>query len=90
MRTLSVWLTDVELHRCLAHLLQPLAEQLGRDSAVAILLPRSEMTEATGSKEVDAYCAGSVAYSRRRNEIADACCAGSVAYGFFLFLTRPA
>jgi hypothetical protein len=28
-----------------------LAEQLGRDSAAAILLPRSEMTEATGSKE---------------------------------------
>ena len=51
MRTLPVWLADVELHRCLAHLLQPLEEQLGRDSAAAILLPRSEMTEATGSKE---------------------------------------
>ena len=51
MRTLPVWLTDVELHRCLAHFLQPLAERLGRDSAATILLPRSEVTEATGSKE---------------------------------------
>ncbi len=51
MRTLPVWLTDVELHRYVAHLLQPLAEQLGRDSAAAILLPRSDMAQVTGSKE---------------------------------------